>query len=153
VPASGAASQRLNPERKLLAILPGKASACEHPTSSEETMKVDILCEGKAIGYSNLDPIDPPMGVAGGRFVPAPDYEPRLHAYVIDGDDNKLAKSAEILARSDEYGMLACAGVGIEDFNETLQEISVTVLGIAYPEYETVFGAHALYKAYWHNED
>jgi hypothetical protein len=37
-----------------------------------------------------------------------------------------LEESAEIIARSDEYGMLVGAGVAIEDFNEALQEISVT---------------------------
>lgn len=112
-------------------------------------MKVDILCDGKVIGQSTLDPIDPPMGVAGGRFVPAPEYAPRLHAYVIDGDENKRGESAELSARSDAYGMLACAGVAIEDFNETLHEINVMVLGMAYPDYATAFSGHAPYKAYW----
>ncbi len=116
-------------------------------------MEVDILCEGKVIGHAHLDPIDPPMGVAGGRFVAAPEYAPRLHAYVIDGDDNKLGESANLSARSDAYGMLTCAGVCIEDFNQTLQEINVIVLGMAYPEYETAFAAHALYKAYWHTDE
>ncbi len=106
-------------------------------------MKIDILCEEKIIGHSNLDPIDPPMGVATGRFVPTADYDPRRHAYMIDGDENKLEASAEISARSDDHGMLACAGVAIEDFNETLQERNVTVLGLPYPEYETIFGAYS----------
>ncbi|WP_105375092.1 hypothetical protein [Neorhizobium huautlense] len=116
-------------------------------------MEVDIMCEGKVIGHANLDPIDPPMGVAGGRFVPAPEYAPRLHAYVIDGDDNKLGESAELSARSDSYGMLPCAGVAIEDFNETLHEVNVTVLGMPYPEYETAFSEHALFKAYWRTDE
>ncbi|AYD02440.1 hypothetical protein [Neorhizobium sp. NCHU2750] len=116
-------------------------------------MKVDILYRGKVIGHSDLDPIDPPMGVAGGRFVPAPEYVPRLHAFVIDGDDNKIVDGPELSARSYAYGMLTCAGVAIEDFNETLHEINVTVLGMAYPEYETVFSDHALYEAYWRTDE
>lgn len=102
-------------------------------------MKVDILYQGRVIGHSDLAPVDPSMGVAGGRFVPVPGYEPRLHAFVIGGDDDGSVAHAEFSARSDEYGMLACEGVGIEDFDETLQEISVVVLGIAYPEYGTAF--------------
>ncbi|MBB3964218.1 hypothetical protein [Rhizobium metallidurans] len=113
-------------------------------------MKVDILCEGKVIGHSNLDPIDPPMGVASGPFIASPEYAPRLHASVIDGDDNKVGRSAELAARSDASGILPCAGVSIEDFNKTLHEITVTVLGMRSPEYETAFAAHALYKTYWH---
>ncbi len=116
-------------------------------------MKVDILFEGKVIGHSNLDPIDPPMGVAGGRFIPGPEYAPRFHAYVIDGDNNELGKSAELSVWSDAHGMLACAGITIEDFNETLHEISVVVLGMAYLEYETAFADHALYKAYWRTDE
>lgn len=115
-------------------------------------MKVDILCEGKIIGSTDLDPTDPPMGVAEGRFFPTPDYDPRLHAYVIDGDDNKLGEGAKIFARCDEH-MLPCAGIVIEDYDETLQEINLTVLGIRYPEYETIFRAYEAYKAYWRIED
>ncbi|NVD39091.1 hypothetical protein HT585_09515 [Ensifer sp. HO-A22] len=115
-------------------------------------MKVDILCEGHVIGHSDLEPVDPPMGVAGGHFVPAPEYVPSIHALVIDGDDNVSGEYAELSARSDEYGMLVCAGVYIEDFEETVQEINVTVLGMAHPEYASVFASHALFKAYWGDE-
>lgn len=115
-------------------------------------MRVNILCQDAIIGHADLDPIDPPMGVAGGHFVPGSDYEPRLHAHVIDGDDNDLEALPELSARSDQYGTLECHGVVIEDFNETLQEINVTVLGMAYPEYETIFGNNALFKAYWHKD-
>lgn len=115
-------------------------------------MKVDILYEGHVIGHSDLDPVDPPMGVAGGRFVPAPEYVPSSHAAVIDGDDNVSGVRAELSARSDAYGMLACVGVYIEDYEETLQEVNVTVLGIAYPDYETVFASHPYFKAYWGDE-
>lgn len=116
-------------------------------------MKVDILCEGKVIGQSNLDATDPPMGVAAGRFIPTPDYDQSLHAYVIDGEDNELGGSAKIVVRSDKNGMLPCVGVVIEDHNETLQEINLTVLGIPYPQYETIFGAYPAYRAYWRADD
>ena len=115
-------------------------------------MRVNILCQDAIIGYADLDPIDPPMGVAGGYFVPGSGYKPRLHAYAIDGDDNDLEARPELSARSDQHGTLECQGVVIEDFNETLQEINVTVLGMAYPNYESIFGSHALFKAYWHND-
>lgn len=102
-------------------------------------MKVDILHKGMVIGHSNLDAIDPPMGVAGGRFEATSDYDPHLHAYVIDDDYNELDDEAPLSARSAEFGMIRCAGIGIEDFSKTAEEINVMVLGIAYPDYETVF--------------
>lgn len=115
-------------------------------------MKVDILYEGRVIGHSDLEPVDPPMAVAGGRFVPAPEYAPRIHAVVIDGDDNVPGAHAALSARSDEYGTLVCVGICIEDYEETLEEIIVTVVGIAYPEYETAFASHPYFKAYWGDE-
>ncbi|MGR9462208.1 hypothetical protein [Rhizobium leguminosarum] len=104
-------------------------------------MKVDILHEEEIIGHADLGPIDRSMGVAGGRFVPTPDYDPRLHAFVIDGEYNDLDGKAQLSAYSAEFGVLRCEGVVIEDFNETVQEINVIILGMAYPEYETAFAS------------
>jgi hypothetical protein len=115
-------------------------------------MRVNILCQETIIGHADLEPIDPPMGVAGGRFVPGSEYEPRLHAYVIDGDYSDLDARRDLSARSDQYGMLECQGVTLEDFNETCGEINLTVLGMAYPDYETIFASHPLFKAYWPND-
>lgn len=111
-------------------------------------MKVEILYRGKVIGCSDLEPIDPPMGVAAGPLDATPDYDPLLHAYSIDGDDNDVNSEA-LSARSAEFGMIVCAGIGIEDFSKTLNELIVTILGIAEPDYATVFAAHPWYKAYW----
>ncbi|NEK37913.1 hypothetical protein GR253_27890 [Rhizobium leguminosarum] len=91
--------------------------------------------------------VNPSMGVAGGRFVPTPDYDPRFHAFVIDGDYNDLEGKAQLSACSAEFGVLRCEGLAIEDFNETVQEINIIILGMAYPEYETAFASHAPYKA------
>jgi hypothetical protein len=113
-------------------------------------MKVEILHDGKVIGHcGSLDPIDPPMGVAAGRFVPTLDYDPRLHACLVEGERNDPAGEAPITARSAAFGEIPCAGVVIEDCAATLNEVSVTILGIPYPEYETFFGSHATYRAYW----
>jgi hypothetical protein len=87
------------------------------------------------------------MAAAGGRFVPTPDYAPRLHAYIIDGAHHDLDGKAELLACSAEFGMLRCEGIAIEDFNETLQEMNVNLLGIAYPDYETAFASQASHPA------
>ncbi|QIO52878.1 hypothetical protein HA461_17575 [Rhizobium leguminosarum bv. trifolii] len=104
-------------------------------------MKVDILHGQKIIGHADLGPIDPSMGVAGGRFVPTRDYDPRLHAFVTDGEYNDLEGKAQLTACSAEFGVLRCEGVAIEDFNETVQEINTVILGMAYPEYETAFAS------------
>jgi hypothetical protein len=116
-------------------------------------MKVDILHKGKVIGHcNNLDPIDPPMGIAAGRFDPTPDYDPRLHAFVVEGVHNDLDGEAQLSARSVEFGAIQCAGVVIEDCAETLKEMNVTILGIPYPEYKTFFASYASYKAYWRRD-
>ncbi|UWM73671.1 hypothetical protein N1937_13090 [Rhizobium sp. WSM4643] len=112
-------------------------------------MKVEILHKGIVIGHGNLEAADPPMGVAAGLFEATPDYDPRLHPYVIDGDDNEFDKEAPLSARSAEFGMIQCAGVCIEDFHKTMEEIQVVFLGIAYPDYGTVFASSPAYKAYY----
>ncbi|ARQ57262.1 MULTISPECIES: hypothetical protein [Rhizobium] len=102
-------------------------------------MRVDILNNGKVIGHCNLAPIDPSMGVAGGRFDPTPEYDPSFHAFVVDGDYKDIAGVAQLSAHSAEFGPIRCKGVAIEDFNESLNEITVVILGMAYPEYEIAF--------------
>ncbi|AGS22464.1 hypothetical protein [Rhizobium etli] len=109
-------------------------------------MKVEILYRGKVIGCSDLQPVDPPMGVAAGPLDATLDYDPLLHAYVIDGDDNDVDSNA-LSARSAEFGMIICAVVCVEDFNKTLNELNVTLLGIAEPDYATVFAAHPMHEA------
>jgi hypothetical protein len=116
-------------------------------------MKIDIRHNGTVIGRcDDLAPIDPPMGVAAGRFDPAPDYDPRLHAVVIEGERNDLDGEAPLSVWSAEFGAIPCAGIVIEDCAETLNERNVTLLGVPYPDYETFFASHASYKAYWRSD-
>jgi len=116
-------------------------------------MIVDILHNGKMIGRcGNLDPIDPPMGVAAGRFDPTPDYDPRRHAFSFERDYNVLDDKAALSARSAEFGAIPCVGVVIEDGGKILNERTVTILGIPYPDYETFFASYPAYKAYWRRD-
>ncbi|MEZ2223317.1 hypothetical protein [Rhizobium sp. RCC_161_2] len=112
-------------------------------------MKVEILQTGTVIGRCNLDPVDPPMGVAAGQFEPTSDYDPQLHASTTDGICKELGDDAPLSDRSEEFGIIDCTRVAIEDYNKSLGELQVLVLGIGYPDYETFFASHPSYKAYW----
>ncbi|WP_026173040.1 hypothetical protein [Asticcacaulis benevestitus] len=110
-------------------------------------MKVDILYENKLIGHSDLDCVDPSMGVAAGPFQPTADYVRDLHASAIDGVYQER-RTIQLIVRSAEFGEIDSEGTGIEDFSHTLGEIEVTVLGIAYPGYETYFAHYPNYQAF-----
>ena len=90
------------------------------------------------------------MGVAhGGQLEPSPEYVPAAHAGQIGEVRNESGVQAPLSARSSDFGKIECAAVFIEDFNEALGEIHLAVLGIPYPDYESFFGEHPDYKAYW----
>ena len=109
-------------------------------------MKVEILSGDDVIGVAELNRLDPPMGVAFGPFQPTAAYEPSFHAGMIDGNENE-AELRSVLGARGPRGMIECAAIGIEDFQEALGEIQVSVMGIA--EFESYFGEHPDYKGYY----
>jgi len=109
-------------------------------------MKVEILFEDEVIGTGELNGLDPPMGVAFGPFTPTAAYDPARHAGVIGENDNDLGLGANLTARGPD-GMIECAGVGLQDFQESVGEIDVSLLGIS--EFERYFGDHPAYKEYY----
>jgi hypothetical protein len=111
-------------------------------------VQVDILLDGELIGRGILNASDPPMGVAGGPFQPEPRYQPKLHAGEIDGVHNVRGLDLPFRVQAGDGGMVACQGVFIQDYSDSLGERSVAVLGIPYPEYEERFGTYPTYKAY-----
>jgi hypothetical protein len=112
-------------------------------------LKVNVFHNGLLIGCSRLDVADPPMGVAAGPFEPTSDYDQQRHASIIDGEDNTVHVGEPVSVRSEDFGVIDCQGVIIEDYCKTLGEISISVLCIRHPDYDTIFASSPAYKAYW----
>jgi hypothetical protein len=111
-------------------------------------MNVAIYFEGSQIGSANLNQLDPPMGVASGAFVPAPDYVAERHANVIDGE--AVADLGGVLEiRSEEFGILPKLDAAIQDFSAAIDEIVIDVIGIPYPLYHEMFSEYEGFKAYY----
>lgn len=114
-------------------------------------MRVEILCRDVVIGHAELDRLDPPMGVAEGSFVPSRHYDPRLHAYMIDCEENDLTGQEPLAAHSQTWGVIECLGTHVEDFNASLKEMNVSIVGIPSAQYSDMFASHPHYKAYYPN--
>ena len=112
-------------------------------------MRVEILHGDAVIGRSELDRLDPPMGVATGFFEPTDHFDPRRHAGDIEGRDNQHAVESGFSVRGPDGKNVECSGVWIRDFRDALDEIEVDVIGIPYPEYAARFGTHPHYTDYW----
>jgi len=112
-----------------------------------QTMQVTVFEGSTPIGTAVLDALDPPMGVAMGKFNPTPAYVVDHHANVIDGD--YAGDRSEILRveRADGVRILSGA-VSIHDWSE-LGERELHLLGIFEPQYKTLFSEHPDFKAYW----
>lgn len=103
-------------------------------------MQVEVYHDGKLIGRGNVDPADPPMGVATGPFEPSPNYQKESHAGEIEGVHNPCGANLPYAVRSSDHGEVPCQSVFIQDYSQGLVEIQVSVLGIPCPDYETFFG-------------
>jgi len=90
------------------------------------------------VGWSELEAGDPPMGVAEGRFIPAPGYA-SIQALVVGSSSN-----LRLTARREEEEIKAQGGVQIRDYSADLgaDALEVSVLGIVQPPYETLFPEH-----------
>ncbi len=113
------------------------------------TVQVEIYHDGKLIGRSNLDAADPPMGVAAGPFDPSAGYQRELHAREIEGVFNSSGAELGFVVQSEKAGVVDCLSVFIQDFSDGLGERQVSILGIPYPDYETLFSEYPAFKAYW----
>ncbi|OYW83354.1 MAG: hypothetical protein B7Z26_00765 [Asticcacaulis sp. 32-58-5] len=110
-------------------------------------MIVEISSGNKLIGHSDLDCVDPSMGVAAGPFRPSLNYVRELHARTIDGV-YQAQKTVQLAVYSPEFGEINSESAVIADYSQTLGEMEITLLGIGYPEYETYFAKHPNYQAF-----
>jgi hypothetical protein len=99
-------------------------------------MQVEIFSGDKFVGSAELNSFDPPMGVAIGSFTPTTGYEQSVHAFVIDGVENATFLEDSLRARAPS-GSIECVGVAIADFQNSLGEMQVHLLGIT--KFESLF--------------
>lgn len=110
-------------------------------------LRFEVFSNGQAIGGSDLESGDPPMGVAFGVFVPGPGYasiQAQIRAFA--QRDQACFNLAVRIAGGEQ--IRAC-GLSIADYSADCPEdpIELTVLGIQYPDYEEVFPEHvAIYR-------
>lgn len=102
-------------------------------------MQVTISHDGIAIGRGSVSPSDPTMGVASGHFEPDSGYIPAKYAAEIDGIHNRAAVDLVWVVKSEFGSSIECQSVFIQDYNESLGERHVSILGIPHPGYEDLF--------------
>lgn len=110
-------------------------------------MQVKVFEGDTLIGEAQIYALDPPMGVAMGKFEPALAYEVERHANVVDGD--YIADRSEILRTELADGThLKSQAVSIQDF-PTLHEMELHIWGIVQPAFNKLFAEHPSVKLYW----
>ena len=111
--------------------------------------RFEVFSSTTAIGYSELEDCDPPMGVASGRFIPLPAYE-AIQPMIVAARDSSQKHLALTLRTAGGHTIQAQGGIQITDYSAELgpEGNRLEVLGIAYPPYEELFpGRYAEYVA------
>lgn len=96
------------------------------------------------IGWSELELGDPPMGVALGRFLPAPGYA-AIQAVVAAASGGPLPDDLQLSIREVNGSVLPVSGgVHIADCSSELgsEGLEVSILGLPYPDYQILFPEH-----------
>ena len=106
-------------------------------------MRFEVKLGNETIGYTELEAGDPPMGVAGGRFVPTPTYS-SIQAHCIKHRERWEAIPG-LSVTTAQGEPLECSGpILILDFSSELGEsgIQIEVWGIPWPRYGELFPQH-----------
>ena len=91
------------------------------------------------IGWSDLESADPPMGVAFGRFFPAPEYA-RLRAEIAAASERSDLVPLTI-RESGGAVLQSTGGVHITDYGDD-DSIEIVILGVSNPSYDELFPDH-----------
>ncbi|MCW1777221.1 CD225/dispanin family protein [Pantoea ananatis] len=121
-----------------------------HPVGAALTAvpRFGIYSQAQLVGWSDLEFGDPPMGVAFGRFIPAPAYrtiQPRVVAA-----QGVALDALQLSARTTEGTSLAGSTIAIGDLSADLGDsgLEVSVLCVDHATYAQVFPKHvAAYAA------
>jgi hypothetical protein len=105
--------------------------------------RFEVYSESSLVGWSELEFGDPPMGIAVGKFIPAPAYE-HIQAAVVQASGEGLPDLRLSVRITGGEVIQTVGGVHIADYSADLgaegQEVSV--LGISYPPYDLLFPEH-----------
>jgi hypothetical protein len=106
-------------------------------------MRFEVKVGNETIGHTELEAGDPPMGVAGGRFLPTAAYY-SIQTHCIKHRDNWVA-IPELSVSTPAGVQLECSGpIQILDFSRELgaADIQIEVCGIIKPPYAELFPHH-----------
>lgn len=106
--------------------------------------RFEIYSASSLVGWSELELGDAPMGVAFGRFLPAPGYA-AIQSVVVAAAGGPLLEDLRLSIREASGDVLqASGGVQIADCSAELgpEGLEVSILGISYPSYELLFPEH-----------
>jgi hypothetical protein len=106
-------------------------------------MRFEVKVGNDTVGYTELEAGDPPMGVAGGRFLPTAAYD-SIQPHCIKHRDNWVA-IPELSVSTPTGVRLECSGpIQILDFSPELgaTDIQIEVCGITKPPYAELFPHH-----------
>jgi hypothetical protein len=107
------------------------------------SMRFEVKLDAETIGYTELEAGDPPMGVAGGKFLPTAAYA-SIQPHCIQHRENWTAIPGLSVSTPDGV-RLECSGpILILDFTVELgeSEIEIEVCGITSPPYAKLFPHH-----------
>jgi len=106
--------------------------------------RFEIFSGSVLIGWSELEFGDAPMGVAFGRFLPAPSYG-SVQPIVVAAAGGPLPESLHLSVRECDGQLLQVSGgVHMVDCSAEAgpEGLEVSVLGVPYPSYESLFPEH-----------
>ena len=116
--------------------------------------RFEIYSSSSLIGWSELELGDAPMGVAFGRFLPAPGYV-AVKAAVVAAQGGPLPQGLQLSIRDSSGSVLeSCGGVHIADHSFELgpEGLEISILGVPYPDNGSVFPEHvAAYERQFNN--
>lgn len=104
-------------------------------------MRFEVKLGSEIVGFTELEAGDPPMGVAGGRFLPTPAYS-SIQRHCIQHRDSWVP-IPDLTVSMIGGGPIECqSGVVILDYSPELGEIHVEAIGIPHPLYGELFPQH-----------
>lgn len=119
----------------------------------DQMPRFEVYSDSSLVGWSELELGDAPMGVAFGRFLPAPAYA-AIQSVVVAAATGPLPEELRLSIREANGSVLqASGGVHIADCSPELgaDGMEVSILGVSSPSYEEVFPEHvAAYERQLH---